>query len=195
VRIGTSEEDDSTANYWRSPDFSPGRRFPQLASGLLINGVHFSVIASEQDSIFGKRRRRMNRTRRLKFPFRSACDYIDGVQYSIDRRDIQDSIVQYRCGTHGAAGTKLPGRSFRRMCLMLSLTSRPAVVFEQRGPVSLSFRLGCFRCHQFRPRGYGDQFASGRRSQARVPQPLQCVRVGEKIGFSLRREKSHRYLR
>src|SRR6267142_2259246 len=68
-RVRTSEKNNSVTDDGRSPDFSSSRRFPQLASGMPIKCIHFAVIASEQDSIFGKRRRGMNLTRRLKFPF------------------------------------------------------------------------------------------------------------------------------
>jgi len=68
-RVCTSEKNNSVTDDGGSPHLSSRRRFPQLASGMPIKCIHFAVIASEQDSIFGKRRRGMNLTRRLKFPF------------------------------------------------------------------------------------------------------------------------------
>src|SRR5258707_14534078 len=69
LRVRTSEKDNSVGDDGRGPDFSSSRRFPELASSLPIKCIHFAVVASEQDSIFGKRRRGVNRARRLKSPF------------------------------------------------------------------------------------------------------------------------------
>src|ERR1700686_4087904 len=88
LRVGASEKDNSTANNRRHPDFSFGRSFPQLASGMPVECIDLAVIASKQNSVLGKRRRGMHLTGRLKSPFGGACDHVDGVYPPVDRGHI-----------------------------------------------------------------------------------------------------------
>ena len=55
----------------------------------------------------------MNLTCRLKFPFCCAGEHVDGVQYSVGRRDVQNAGFKDWRRAHRAAGAILPNRTFR----------------------------------------------------------------------------------
>lgn len=90
----------------------------------------------------------MNLTSGLKFPFCSACNDIDGVQYTGHGDDVQVAVFENGRGTYRAACAKLPYRPFWRAHGICPLPSAARVVSEQSGPVFYGFGNACFPHHQ-----------------------------------------------
>jgi hypothetical protein len=90
----------------------------------------------------------MDLTAGLKFPFCSAGDDIDGVQYTGHRDDVQVAVFENRRRTYRTACTELPYRPFWRERGIWLLPSAARIVFEQGGPVFYGFGIACFQHHQ-----------------------------------------------
>src|SRR5215469_17515608 len=138
MAVGASEVSGYMAYHWPRTYFASGARLREFRAGILMHGIHFSVIAAEQHLFLKAGRRGVNLFWGGEIPFLPPCFHVDRMQLSRQGSRIQSGTMQNGRGTNGTTDARLPASARGRGDRRRSLPTGSRIVLQQSDP--LGFR-------------------------------------------------------